>query len=198
MKSTPAPTKKAERKERSHEGILDSAARLVRERGISGAKVADVMEGAGLTVGGFYAHFASKEALVDEALRRTSAKLRAHLLKGIEDKPKDARAIVLLKRYLSVAHRDEYVHGCPMPAVLGEVGTTKPEHAPVVAEQIEALADELADHLPDAPIPKRHMVLGLVAMMVGALSIARATKGTPLSEDVLKAARALGGQLLSR
>jgi TetR/AcrR family transcriptional repressor of nem operon len=189
---------KAEKKERSHQGILDSAARLVRERGISGAKVADVMEGAGLTVGGFYAHFASKEALVDEALRRTSAKLRAHLFKGIEEKPKEARAIVLLKRYLSVAHRDEYVHGCPMPAVLGEVGTTKPEHADVVAEQIEALATELGPHLPEATVSKRSLTLGLVAMMVGGLSIARAAKGTPLSEDVLKACRALGGMLLDR
>ncbi len=195
---TGAAGSKAEKKERSHEGILESAARLVRERGISGAKVADVMEGAGLTVGGFYAHFASKEALVDEALRRTSAKLRAHLFKGIEDKPKEDRALVLLKRYLSVQHRDEYVHGCPMPAVLGEVGTTKTEHAPVVAEQIEALAKELDQHLPDAGLPRRQLALGLAATMVGGLSIARATKGTPLSEDVLRACRALGGLLLRR
>jgi TetR/AcrR family transcriptional repressor of nem operon len=193
-----APTTKAAKKERTHENILDSAARLVRERGISGAKVADVMDGAGLTVGGFYAHFASKEALVDEALRRTSAKLRAHLFKGIEEKPKEARALVLLKRYLSVAHRDEYVHGCPMPAVLGEVGTTKPEHAEVVAEQIEALGGELSAHLPDVGLAPRHLALGLAAMMVGALSIARATKGTALSEDVLKASRALGAKLLGR
>ncbi|MFO0618594.1 MAG: TetR/AcrR family transcriptional regulator [Polyangiaceae bacterium] len=195
---TDAPTTKAGKKARTHENILDSAARLVRERGISGAKVAEVMEGAGLTVGGFYAHFASKEALVDEALRRTSAKLRVHLFKGIEEKPKEDRAIVLLKRYLSVAHRDEYVHGCPMPAVLGEVGTTKPEHAEVVAEQLEALGAELAPHLPDAGLPRRQLALGLAAMMVGALSIARATKGTSLSEDVLKASRALGAKLLGR
>jgi TetR/AcrR family transcriptional repressor of nem operon len=54
---------KTEQKERTHETILASAARLIREHGISGARVADVMKGAGLTVGGFYAHFASKEAL---------------------------------------------------------------------------------------------------------------------------------------
>lgn len=193
---TSAPTKKTEQKERSHEGILDSAARLVRERGISGAKVAEVMGGAGLTVGGFYAHFASKDALVEEALRRTSARLRTHLFKDIEHRPKDARAIVLLKRYLSVAHRDEYIHGCAMPAVLGEVGTTKQEHAPVVAEQLEAFATQLSEHLPETPIAKRHLTLGLVAMMIGALSIARATKGATISEEVLEAARVLGAMLL--
>lgn len=62
------------------------------------------------------------------------------MFKGIEDKPKEDRALVLRKRYLSVQHRDEYLHGCPMPAVLGEVGTTKREHAPILGEQIEALA----------------------------------------------------------
>ena len=65
-------TAKEEQKERSHATILESAARLLRERGISGARVADVMKGAGLTVGGFYAHFGSKEALVDEVLRRAA------------------------------------------------------------------------------------------------------------------------------
>src|SRR3954468_3270752 len=98
---------KAEQKERSHGTILESAARLVRQRGISGARVADVMKGAGLTVGGFYAHFSSKEELVDEALRRSGASLRGHLFARLEQKPEADRAEVLLKRYLSAAHRDE-------------------------------------------------------------------------------------------
>src|ERR1700730_729931 len=68
---------KVEQKERSHESILQSAARLVREKGISGAGDADVMKGAALTVGGLYAHFSSKDELVDETLRRPSATGRA-------------------------------------------------------------------------------------------------------------------------
>src|SRR6266511_1826540 len=108
---------KAERKERSHEAILDSAARLLRERGISGARVADVMKGAGLTVGGFYAHFASKEALVDDALRQTAASMRERLFLRLEEKDEADRAEVVLKRYLSAAHRDAVDEGCPFPAV---------------------------------------------------------------------------------
>src|SRR6185436_9392571 len=116
----------------SHEQILDSAARLVRERGISGARVADVMKGAGLTVGGFYAHFGSKEELVDEAIRRTGAALRERLFSRLEEKPAADRAEVVLKRYLSTGNRDEQSMGCPLPAIVAEVGTTSREHRDVI------------------------------------------------------------------
>src|SRR5271154_7483211 len=111
-----AVTAKEEQKERSHETILESAARLLRERGISGARVADVMKGAGLTVGGFYAHFGSKEELVDDALRRTGTELRERLFSRLDEKPEADRAEVVLQRYLSAAHRDAPTMGCPLPA----------------------------------------------------------------------------------
>src|ERR1700733_826971 len=114
---------KEEQKERSHESILESAGRLLRERGISGARVADVMKGAGLTVGGFYAHFASKEALIDTTIRRTAREMRERLFTKIESKPAPDRGEVILKRYLSAAHRDDVTTGCPMPAIVGEVAT---------------------------------------------------------------------------
>src|SRR3954451_14114598 len=139
---------KLEQKEKSHATILESAARLLRERGIGGARVADVMHGAGLTVGGFYAHFASKEELVDEALRRTSAALREQLFARLDAKPAEDRVEVVLKRYLSPAHRDAQSLGCPLPAVVGEVGTTAAEHRAVLAEQVGALSEQLEAHLP--------------------------------------------------
>jgi TetR/AcrR family transcriptional regulator, transcriptional repressor for nem operon len=184
---------KAERKEKSHERILESAARLLRERGIVGAGVAEVMKGAELTVGGFYAHFASKEALINEALRRTGASTREGLFARIGDKPAADRAEVILKRYLSPAHRDETTIGCPLPAVVGEVGTTASEHSEVLGEQIGIMASQLEALLPaSGPIPRRYLALGLVALMYGGLSLSRAVRGTPLSDEVLKAARALG------
>src|ERR1700694_947788 len=139
---------KAERKEKSHQSILESAARLVREKGISGARVADVMQGADLTVGGFYAHFSSKDELVAETLRRTAAALRDGLFAGLVEKPESARAEVILKRYVSAAHRDAMTLGCPFPAVVGEIGTSAPQHSGVLGEQIQALASGLARHLP--------------------------------------------------
>jgi TetR/AcrR family transcriptional repressor of nem operon len=191
---------KAERKERSHETILDSAARLLRERGISGARVADVMHGAGLTVGGFYAHFASKEALIDEALRRTGSELRQRLFRDLDDKPVADRALVVLKRYLSPAHRDGSDDGCPLPAVVGEVGTTAGQHRDVLAEQVEAMSAGLEAQLgacaPPPALTHRHMALALVALMYGGLSLARALKGTDLSDELIKACRALGATVV--
>lgn len=180
---------KAERKQRSHLTILESAARLVRERGIAGARVADVMQGAGLTVGGFYAHFRSKEELVDEALRRTAGELRARLFAGLDDKPAADRAVVLLKRYLSAAHRDEEALRCPFPAVVGEIATRAPEHREVLGEAVGALAKGLYAVLPKGA---RGWALGLVALMYGGIGLARALRGSKLSDDVLAACRALG------
>ncbi len=184
---------KLEQKERTHQTILESAARLVQGRGITGARVADVMKGAGLTVGGFYAHFASKEDLVNEALRRTGAELRAQLFARLEEKPKADRAEVVLKRYLSAAHRDAQTMGCALPAVVGEIGTTAGEHRAVIAEQVEALSAGLEKHLPRGRgAPRRALALGLVALMYGGLSLARALRGTGLSEEVIRACRSLG------
>lgn len=184
---------KLEQKEKSHATILESAARLVRERGISGARVADVMKGAGLTVGGFYAHFGSKEELVDEALRRTGTELRERLFSGLHEKPEADRAEVVLKRYLSAAHRDEQTLGCPLPAVVGEIGTTAGEHRTVLGEQVEALTAGLEEHLPKGRgTQRRALALGLVALMYGGLSLARALRGTDLSDEVIRACRALG------
>jgi TetR/AcrR family transcriptional regulator, transcriptional repressor for nem operon len=184
---------KAEQKERTHETILASAARLLRSKGIAGARVADVMSGAGLTVGGFYAHFVSKEALVDDALRLTATRLREHLLAGLDAKDEADRAEVVLKRYVSAAHRDDLEGGCPFPAVIGEVATTAHEHREVLGEQVEAFAAEFGKLLPRGErLAPRHLAIGLLALMVGGLGLARALRGTPLSDEVIKACRAFG------
>jgi TetR/AcrR family transcriptional regulator, transcriptional repressor for nem operon len=184
---------KAEQKQRTHETILASAARLLRSRGIAGARVAEVMGGAGLTVGGFYGHFDSKEALVDDILRRTSSRLRERLFAGLEAKPEGDRAEVALKRYLSAAHRDDVESGCPIPAVVGEVATTAPEHREVLGEQVDAFARELQALLPRGDrLAPRQLAIGLLALMVGGLGLARALRGSPLSDEVIKACRAFG------
>lgn len=190
---------KAERKARTHEAILASSARLLRSRGIVGARVADVMEGAGLTVGGFYAHFASKEALVDATLAETARAMRERLFNGLENKAEADRAEVVMKRYLSAVHRDDLEAGCPFPATLSEVATTAPEHAPALARQIETMADGLKPFVPERPgISARHLALGLSALMIGGLTLARATRGTDLSDELLRACRALGRVALGK
>ena len=184
---------KTERRERSHEGILESASRLLREKGIAGARVAEVMRGAGLTVGGFYAHFPSKEALVDEVFRRTAAALRERLFAGLDEKPEADRAEIVLKRYISARHRDSTERGCPLPAVSGEVATTAPSHRQALEEQVASMADELARHVGSAGATEaRQVALGMIALMVGSLSLARAVKSEGLSDDILRAGRTFG------
>jgi TetR/AcrR family transcriptional repressor of nem operon len=187
---------KVERRQRSHATILESAARLVRQKGICGARVADVMEGAALTVGGFYAHFSSKDEMVDETIRRTGAELRDRLFARLDEKPEGDRVEVILRRYLAAAHRDASALGCPLPAVVGEVGTTAPQHRDVLAEQVEAMTARLEEHLPGGRVTSpRPLAIGLVALMYGGLSLARALRGTELSDEVLRACRMLGATL---
>jgi TetR/AcrR family transcriptional repressor of nem operon len=100
---------------------------------------------------------------------------------------------VVLKRYLSAEHRDHSEEGCSFPAVVGEIGTTAGEYREVLREQIAALSSELEELLP-APSepPHRYLAIGLVALMYGGLTLSRALRGTALSDDVLRACRALG------
>lgn len=189
---------KKEQKERTHETILESASRLLRTKGIAGASVAEVMKGAGLTVGGFYAHFPSKEALVDATLARTGASMRERLFARVGAEPASVRTI--LGRYLSARHRDAGEQGCPLPAVVGEVGTNASAHRDALAREVEAIGEELEGHLPEAIASARQkqLALGLAALMIGGLSLSRALRGTSLSDEVLRACRALGSLAVQR
>lgn len=186
---------KDEQHSESHRAILRSARDLIRTRGIVGTRVADVMKGVGLTVGGFYAHFASKQELVDEALRAAGSDLMSRFFVGLEELPAAERAKRAVERYLSAAHRD--TPSCPFPAVIGEIGTVAPEHAPALAERMEALALRLSELLPQARTGKRRaQAIALIALMYGGLSMARALSGTGLSEEVLHACRELAASAI--
>jgi len=126
-------------------------------------------------------------------LRRTGASLRERLFARLDAKAEAERPEVILKRYLSAEHRDGGAPDCPLPAVVGEVGTTAPQHRTVLTEQVEALVGGLAQRLPGGGIvPRRALAIGIIALMYGGLSLARAVKGTELSDEVLRACRALG------
>lgn len=181
-----------EQKEKSHEDILRSAMSLLRQRGIAGASVGDVMRGAGLTVGGFYAHFASKDALMAETIRRTMLDQWGQMLSGLEGLPTGVKLRRLAGRYLSAKHL-ETERGCPMPATLSELPGQSDEVRAAFAEVLEGNVGEMAAVLGDDEIDR---TLSLVVVMVGGLALTRALRGHPLEERVRRAARAAAARLV--
>lgn len=192
---------KAARKRRTHEAILESAAAHLRRQGIRNSTVSEVMKGAGLTVGGFYNHFASKDELFADAIRQSTTSVWRGLYCGAKGPSAQARLLAAIQAYLSPAHRDDPEAGCVLPATVAEV-------ALVGGACREALSTELAElaGLFEAVLPARSAasnggpqppVLGLVALMYGALSLSRALGETQQSDQVLEAARRMAASLLA-
>lgn len=192
---------KEERKRRSHEAILASAATLLRERGIQGSSVGEVMKGAGLTVGGFYGHFESKEEMFAEAIRGEASSHWDRLFELARGETPRERALDLLRKYLSRPHRDRPGEGCLLPGTAAEIAREGEPYRSALAERLEGFGRSLADLLEEeggeGRRERREEALGLIALMSGALSLSRAVAGTPLSDELLRAARKLGERLLA-
>ncbi|MET8213910.1 TetR/AcrR family transcriptional regulator [Streptomyces sp. NPDC005373] len=167
--------------------IVDTASRLFREQGTH-VSVADLMKAAGLTHGGFYKQFASKEALIDEATDHAFGDLAERQAAALErgaGEPAAARK-ALVDTYLSVEHRDNAAFGCPVAGLAAGMARDAGDREAhrVYAEGVEAFAAWLAGD--DA---EGGDGLARLCTMIGALTLARATKDFPVSEKTLAAAR---------
>ena len=178
--------------QRHRQQIEEASARLFRERGLS-VSVADLMSEVGLTHGGFYGHFDSKDALAAIAMARafeeTAARWRARLA-GAD--AADGRA-ALFRGYLHPDNRNVPAHGCPLVALATDVAR-EPADKPVRAAYLKGLASlleilERAQPADDHPAQARHDALVQMCLLVGAMALARATNGQPLSDELLQAAR---------
>ncbi|ATB43836.1 TetR family transcriptional regulator [Cystobacter fuscus] len=186
---------KAEQKQKSREAILASAAALLRGRGIKASSVMDVMKGAGLTVGGFYGHFESKEHLFTETIQSTASTMWNRLLASAKGESPRERVLNVVERYLSRQHRDHPETGCPMPSVAPEVAREGEPYRGALETELSHYVRSLADLL-GSDAEHRQQALGLIALMYGALSLSRAVSGTPLSDELLRAARKLSERAL--
>jgi TetR/AcrR family transcriptional regulator, transcriptional repressor for nem operon len=148
------------------------------------------MGGAGMTVGGFYAHFPSKDALVAETVSSSLCQSLEELNAAAGDKRGAEWLEAASRSYLSRAHRDNPSSGCPLPATAGEIANADETVKEALAAEIDAITREIASHEEEAGLPEpRGEALAALAMMVGGLTLARALKGTPRSDEVLKACR---------
>lgn len=177
------------RKEVSHERILQAATRAIRRSGYAGTGVADIMREAGLTHGGFYAHFDSREAMLAEAADLAGIETIGTLEKfATAGSPQDAYH-TLLRTYLSRAHADRVETGCPVAALGSEMPRQAPEVRHAASLRIKDMIDLVARFAPKhAPLEDRRKALATTATMVGALIIARAVDDSQLSDEVLAAA----------
>jgi TetR/AcrR family transcriptional regulator, transcriptional repressor for nem operon len=173
----------------SHERILGAAARRFRERGYDGVGLAELMSDAGLTLGGFYKHFASRDRLVAEATQRAfteaSARLR-HEMASAHGAPLSA----LLDVYLSPAHRDEAGGGCPVAALAADAARTPAAHK-IFSVAVRSYAEWVGSVLEGPECEKRARGAAVICAMAGAVAVARALDDREFSDEILRAVRRL-------
>lgn len=160
--------------------VLNAAARLFREKGVANVSVVDVMRTVNLTQGGFYKHFESKAALVDEAASTAFADMMEQL--RALDAGSDGHSVALASlfdSYLSVEARDDPGGGCPAAGFAGDVAR-EPEWCGTYSSGVRDMADWIAPG---------ETGLTVMTLLVGAIVLARATASDPLSEEILRVAR---------
>jgi TetR/AcrR family transcriptional repressor of nem operon len=179
-----------EHKQETHARIVKKASVRLREKGAHGIGVADLMKDAGLTHGGFYAHFDSREALVIEAFGYAMDRSIAHWRKKAEQTPPDKRLAAVVDSYLTPRHRDDPGHGCAIPALSAEIARENPKTRKAFAAKLEQMIDMIAAQIPDLPRKTaRKQAMASLATMMGTLVLARVAGSGEFSDEILGAGR---------
>jgi TetR/AcrR family transcriptional repressor of nem operon len=178
-------------KRRTREKVLTAAARAIRAEGPQKVGVAEVMAEAGLTHGGFYAHFASKDELVAQAIGAMFAEARAKFEDSVAGKNPGAALSAYIDFYISRRHRDARDTGCPLPALSADLPRLTPQAQREFGFGVERLTGAIAQRLEalGKPHPKA-LAASLLAEMVGAVTLSRAVADKAQSDAILKNSRA--------
>jgi TetR/AcrR family transcriptional repressor of nem operon len=179
-----------EQSAQNRERILDTAARLFRERGFDGIGVADLMNSAGLTHGGFYGQFESKEDLAAQACARALATSAQRWDRLIAAKPADPLEAIAAS-YLSARHLEDAGNGCAFATLGAEAPRRHPAVRRAFTDGLRALAGRLSAIVPGRDKAARQQkALATMAQLVGAVVLARAVDDRKLADEILRAARA--------
>src|SRR6201987_6456 len=179
-----------EHKQETHDRIVKKASVRLREKGAHGIGVADLMKEAGLTHGGFYAHFDSRDALVIEAFAYAMDRSMDHWRKTAADIPAEKRLSTIVDSYLTTTHRDDPGRGCAVPTLGAEIARENPKTRKAFAAKLEQMIDMIAEQLPDLP-PKaaRKQAAATLATMMGTLVLSRIAGNGEFSDEILAAGR---------
>lgn len=165
--------------------ILETASARFRRDGIDGVGIADLMTEAGLTHGGFYSHFSSKEELVREAVTEAADRSKERFILKVDG----GGLAAWIRFYMSVLHRDHPERGCVAAALAGELGRhplpTKAAFTATLRQVLDSIEKHLSPRL--APEQRRQRALAIFSTMVGAIQFARASNDPALSEEILAA-----------
>ena len=170
--------------------IIKAAAAGFRKNGIAGTGLSDLMAAAGLTHGGFYRHFDSKDQIVAEACTAAAESLVEQLAAFASKKSPQRGLKTMVENYLSVAHRDEPADGCPIAALGSEMARgderTRAAATQALLKFVEVIASQFDKTRPDVA---RRRALVVVATMIGALTMSRIVMDSELSAGILREAK---------
>jgi TetR/AcrR family transcriptional repressor of nem operon len=176
-----------EHKQETHDRIVRKASVRLREKGAHGIGVADLMKEAGLTHGGFYAHFDSREALVIEAFAYAMDRSMENWRKITDEVAPEKRLALIAESYLSALHRDNPGHGCSIPALGAEIARESPKTRKAFAGKLDEMIEMMADYIPNQPRKAaRKQAIATLAAMAGTMLLARIAGSSELSDEVLK------------
>jgi TetR/AcrR family transcriptional regulator, transcriptional repressor for nem operon len=187
----------AERKGATRARILAAAEAVIKQRGSEAATVETVMHRAGLTVGGFYAHFESKEALTREALITGMEHSFEQLIAGLEEASPSEFARALIRRYLAQVESPDLEAACPLTLLLPEVARSEPAFRDAFAARSAEIIARVEGRLPAVDgMSTRDVALAVFASLAGAVSFARAASTPRGRRRIVHATAASLGRLL--
>ena len=171
--------------EQNRERVIDTAARLFRERGIDGIGVVDLMKAAGLTHGGFYRQFKSKDDLVVQAVKRAYDDMSEDIARRIADS--DDPLQTLVRHYVSDYHRDDPGHGCSLASLAADAArhndpVLREFFGSIVSNYIELLTALMPGRTPTA---KRSTAIAALAEMIGSVVLSRVVPDPTLSREII-------------
>lgn len=177
-------------KAETHARIVKNASMRLREGGAASLGVAELMKDAGLTHGGFYAHFPSRDALVSEAFAHAMQQTTGRWRKRAEQAPDGKRLASIVNGYLSAEHRDDAGNGCALPSLGVEASRANPKIRKAFTNKLEEMVEVIAEQFPDLP-PKaaRREAIAVVSTMMGAMILARTAGTGEFSDEILSAGR---------
>lgn len=179
-----------EHKQETHDRIVKKASVRLREKGAHGIGVADLMKEAGLTHGGFYAHFDSREALVIESFAYAMDRSMEHWRKLTSEAAPEKRLALIADSYLCALHRDNPGHGCSIPSLGAEIARESAKTRKAFAGKLDEMIEMMTDYIPNMPRKAaRKQAIATLATMAGTMLLARIAGSSELSDEVLKAGR---------